>query len=104
MGKMTEDFDQSSSHSRSLEQYWGIVSRRRWWIVLPVFVVWAAVWGISWFLPASYRSETLILIEQQKVPEQYVVLKRGQRSAGPLAEHDPADHEPHPAAADYRAI
>jgi len=70
---MTEDFDQSSSHSRSLEQYWGIVSRRRWWIVLPMFVVWAAVWGISWFLPASYRSETLILIEQQKVPEQYVV-------------------------------
>jgi polysaccharide chain length determinant protein (PEP-CTERM system associated) len=70
---MTEDFDQSSSHSRSLEQYWGIVSRRRWWIVLPVFVVWAAVWGISWFLPASYKSETLILIEQQKVPEQYVV-------------------------------
>lgn len=71
---MTDDFEpQNSSHPRSLEQYWSMICRRRWWIVLPVFSVWAVVWGISWFLPAYYKSETLILIEQQKVPEQYVV-------------------------------
>ncbi len=70
---MTEDFEQHSSHSRSLEQHWSMICRRRWWIVFPVFIVWGAVWGISWFLPAYYKSETLILIEQQKVPEQYVV-------------------------------
>jgi polysaccharide chain length determinant protein (PEP-CTERM system associated) len=34
--------------------------------------VWAIVWTVAWFLPATYRSETLILVEQQKVPETYV--------------------------------
>jgi polysaccharide chain length determinant protein (PEP-CTERM system associated) len=57
----------------SWEDYWAIVVRRRWWILLPLFLVWAAVWGGSWFLPAKYQSEALILVEQQKVPDQYVV-------------------------------
>jgi protein tyrosine kinase modulator len=30
------------------------------------------VWGASWLLPASYQSEAVILVEQQKVPDQYV--------------------------------
>ena len=59
--------------SLSLEEYWAIVRRRRWWIFLPLFICWALVWAVSWSLPATYRSEALILVEQQKVPEQYVV-------------------------------
>ena len=55
------------------EEYWAIAVRRRWWILLPLFLVWAAVWATSWFLPVSYTSESLILVEQQKVPDQYVV-------------------------------
>ena len=47
--------------------------RRRWVILLPLFLCWAVVWIFSWFLPATYKSEALILVEQQKVPEQYVV-------------------------------
>jgi polysaccharide chain length determinant protein (PEP-CTERM system associated) len=58
---------------RELGYYWVLLQRRRWWLMMPVFVVGTAAWGISWFLPAYYRSETLILVEQQKVPEQYVV-------------------------------
>jgi succinoglycan biosynthesis transport protein ExoP len=58
---------------RSLEEYWTILRRRRWWIFLPLFLCWALVWAASWFLPTSYRSEALILVEQQKVPEQYVI-------------------------------
>src|SRR5271165_7063384 len=54
-------------------EYWSIAVRRRWWIFLPLFLVWAGVWGASWFLPATYQSESLILVEQQKVPDQYVV-------------------------------
>ena len=57
----------------SWEDYRDIAVRRRWWILLPLFLVWAAVWGVSWFLPAKYQSESLILVEQQKVPDQYVV-------------------------------
>ena len=70
---MNEDFEQSSTNTRSLEQHWNMVRRRRWWIILPIFAIWALVWGVSWFLPAYYKSETLILVEQQKIPEQYVV-------------------------------
>ena len=62
-----------STNTRSLEQHWNMVRRRRWWIILPIFAIWALVWGVSWFLPAYYKSETLILVEQQKIPEQYVV-------------------------------
>ncbi len=59
--------------ARSLDDYWAIVRRRRWWILLPLSVCWAVVWGVSWLLPAKYQSDALILVEQQKVPEQYVV-------------------------------
>ena len=57
----------------SWQEYWQIVRRRRWWLVLPVIVCWSAVWTVTLFLPAVYRSESLILVEQQKVPEHYVV-------------------------------
>ena len=59
--------------SPTLDEYWQIVCRRRWWLILPAFACWLVVWGGSWFLPAVFRSQSLILIEQQKVPEQYVV-------------------------------
>src|ERR1700733_5833428 len=57
----------------SWEEYWPIALRRRWWILLPLFLAWAAVWGVSWLLPSTYQSEALILVEQQKVPDQFVV-------------------------------
>lgn len=57
----------------SLDDYWAIVRRRRWWILLPLSVCWLVVWIVSWLLPATYQSDALILVEQQKVPEQYVV-------------------------------
>ena len=66
---MPDELDQMLS---SLEGYWAIVRRRRWWILIPVFLVWAAVWGVSWLLPSTYQSETLILLEQPSVPNQYV--------------------------------
>ena len=58
---------------RSLEGYWAIVRRRRWWIFLPLFICWALLWAGSWLVPTTYRSEAMILVEQQKVPEQYVL-------------------------------
>lgn len=65
--------DADDQVSRSFEELWAIVCRRRWWILLPLFVCWAAIWAASWLLPTTYESEALILVEQQKVPEQYVV-------------------------------
>src|SRR3984893_2263505 len=65
--------DLQDQAQRSMADYWVIAIRRRWWILLPLFVCWATVWAASWLLPATYQSDALILVEQQKVPEQYVV-------------------------------
>jgi succinoglycan biosynthesis transport protein ExoP len=51
----------------------GIIRRRRWQFILPFFCGWALVWGVSWLIPSTYRSGTLILVEQPSVPEKYVV-------------------------------
>jgi succinoglycan biosynthesis transport protein ExoP len=59
--------------SGNLGDYWSIVVRRRWWILLPTFVCWAIVWTGSWVWPDRFKSEALILVEQQRVPEHYVV-------------------------------
>jgi len=50
-----------------------ILMRRRWLVGGALFACWLIVWSASWLLPSVYRSETVILVEQQKVPEEYVV-------------------------------
>lgn len=54
------------------ESYLDVVRRRHVHFLLPVFVGWMAVWGISWVLPARYKSSTLILVEQPTMPQNYV--------------------------------
>jgi polysaccharide chain length determinant protein (PEP-CTERM system associated) len=68
---MMDEMGEQSSFN--FEQLWAIVRRGRWWILLPLFACWFAAWAVSWLLPATYQSEALILIEQQKVPEHYVL-------------------------------
>src|SRR5437879_13379431 len=65
--------DSQAVPSLTWEDYWAIVCRRRWWLLLGVFVTWAIASITAWILAAEYRSETLILVEQQKVPEHYVI-------------------------------
>src|SRR5208282_2457699 len=64
---------QESGESIDVNQIKGIVRRRRWQFLVPFFCGWALVWGVSWLLPSTYRSGTLILVEQPSVPEKYVV-------------------------------
>lgn len=59
--------------SRTLEDYWAIFMRRRWWLILPMFLTWALILGGSRFIPPKFRSETVIIVGQQRGPEQYVV-------------------------------
>jgi uncharacterized protein involved in exopolysaccharide biosynthesis len=33
---------------RGWEDYLAIVVRRRWWILLPLFLCWLGVWGVSY--------------------------------------------------------
>ncbi len=49
-----------------------IAWRRKWLILLPFVAVSVAVALVAWFLPDRYRSDTLILVVPQRVPESYV--------------------------------
>ena len=49
-----------------------VARRRKWLIVLPTLVVAALGAAIVTYLPNIYRSETLILVVPQRVPESYV--------------------------------
>ncbi len=63
----------SEELTRSLDEYVRLVVRRRWWLILPTCLVALATVMGTFLLPDVYRSETLILVEHQKVPEHYVV-------------------------------
>jgi polysaccharide biosynthesis transport protein len=67
-----EEEPQESSQLPDFAQIKGIVRRRRWQFLVPFFCGWALVWGASWLIPSTYRSGTLILVEQPSVPAKYV--------------------------------
>ena len=48
------------------------VIEKRWLIAICLLAGWAAGSIAGWVLAPKYRSETVILIEQQKIPEHYV--------------------------------
>ena len=54
--------------SMSVEDYVGILRRHVWQIVIPILILPALAYGVSLLLPESYTSQTLVLVEQQKVP------------------------------------
>ena len=58
--------------SFGLAQYGALAVRSRWWIILSACTVWALVLAAALVLPAKYKSETVIIIEQPKVSAQYV--------------------------------
>ncbi|MGH9557025.1 MAG: XrtA system polysaccharide chain length determinant [Terriglobales bacterium] len=56
----------------SLNDYVMILRRRRWWVIVPALVFPVALYLVSLKLPERYTSQTLVLVEQQKVPTAYV--------------------------------
>ena len=54
------------------EDFVRIASRRKWTIILPFVVIALSTIVVAHFLPNRYRSETLILVVPQQVPESYV--------------------------------
>jgi polysaccharide chain length determinant protein (PEP-CTERM system associated) len=64
---------QESNQLPDFSEIKGIFRRRRWQFLVPFFCGWVLVWGASWLIPSTYRSGTLILVEQPSVPEKYVV-------------------------------
>ena len=56
----------------SFEALMQVAWRRKWLILLPALLIGAAGAAIVYYLPNLYRSETLILVVPQRVPESYV--------------------------------
>ena len=69
---MVDDLDEKSAEGFDLQRYLGLVRRRHLQFLLPLFFGWALVWGASWVLAPTYRSGTLILVEQPTMPKDYV--------------------------------
>lgn len=59
-------------YEMSFEDYMGILRRRKWLLIIPTVVAPALAFGVSLLLPKKFTSTTLVLVEQQKVPEAYV--------------------------------
>jgi len=61
------------SLGQNLEKYMAMARRRRWWFLLTAVTVALGAIVLSFVLPDRYKSEATILVEQQQVPERYVV-------------------------------
>ncbi len=72
MTSMTQDIEEQSSGGLKPDQILDIARRRHFHFLIPLFLGWLAVWGSSWFLAPRYKSGTLILVEQQTMPKDYV--------------------------------
>src|SRR6059036_277014 len=70
---MPEEFEDQAAEPLDWRYYLALGRRRIWYFLIPFFLGWLVIWGVSWWLPSIYRSGTLILVEQPTVPQQFVV-------------------------------
>ncbi len=69
---MNEEMQEEPEQQRDLEWYLSILRRRHMHFLITLLIVWAAVWGASWVIPPTYKSNTLIIVEQPTMPKSYV--------------------------------
>src|ERR1035441_5432404 len=56
----------------NVEDYLTIVKRRWWIVVIPTVILPIAAIALTFVIPPVYESQSLVLIDQQKVPENFV--------------------------------
>jgi polysaccharide chain length determinant protein (PEP-CTERM system associated) len=69
---MVDDLEEKKSEGFDLQHYLSVARRRHLHFLTPLLLGWLVVWGASWIIPPSYRSGTLILVEQPTMPKDYV--------------------------------
>jgi polysaccharide biosynthesis transport protein len=69
---MPDEFEDQPKKSINWHDYMALVRRRSWYFLIPFFLGWLVIWSVSWVLPATYRSGTLIIVEQPTVPQDLV--------------------------------
>ena len=56
----------------TVDDYLAILKRRGWIVLVPAVLLTLVGLGLTYVVPPRYVSQTLVLVEQQKVPEDYV--------------------------------
>jgi len=56
----------------NIQDYLAIGLRRKWYIIIPLVLCALASFGVYKYLPKVYKTTTLILVQPQTVPENYV--------------------------------
>src|SRR3984885_11860517 len=56
----------------TMQDYLTILKRKWWIIAIPAIIFPIVGFGITYLVQPQYVSQTLVLVEQQKVPESYV--------------------------------
>lgn len=56
----------------TFDQYVAIIKRRLWWILIPPILLPGLVYLGSLLIPNRYTSTSLVLVEEQEVPENFV--------------------------------
>ena len=69
---MPDLIEEHESTPLDFERYLDLARRRHIYFLVPLFLGWLLVWGSSWFLRTTYKSSTLILVEQPTMPASYV--------------------------------
>lgn len=69
---MPETSDEQKAEPLDLQRYLGVARRRYPHFLIGLLFGWLVLWGASWILPATYKSSTLILVEQPTMPKDYV--------------------------------
>ncbi|PHS69260.1 MAG: sugar transporter [Methylophaga sp.] len=57
---------------KGLGDYLDIIRRRKYWVIFPALILMALSVGLAYWLPATYKSEGLILIESQEIPNDLI--------------------------------
>jgi succinoglycan biosynthesis transport protein ExoP len=58
---------------KTLYDYVAIVKRRKWSFILPAMIVFVVATIVAFVLPSVYKSTSTILIEEQDIPDEFVM-------------------------------
>ena len=65
---MVDELEEKPGEGLNLQQYIGVVRRRRLLFLIPFFLGWLVVWSASWILPARYTWGTQIRVPAAYTP------------------------------------
>jgi len=69
---MVEMIEEQNAERSDVERFFDVARRRYLHLLIPFFLTWLIVWGLSWVLPPYFKSSTQILVEQPTMPSNYV--------------------------------